>query len=82
MNRFKKELRRRGYKLECDYTTLPYKTIEAVQARAESVSYDIFSNTCGWICTRFDRDFSEIPDDFNQRHGWTIPEFDNPRFDY
>ena len=60
MNRFKMELRKRGFKLECDYECLPMNGIETVSANAEEASYSIYHIGAGWRVRRFARDFSEI----------------------
>lgn len=49
MNRFKKELRKRGYKLEQDYPSMPYSTdsnytIEAIKVDAEHFRYIMYCN--------------------------------------
>jgi len=41
MNRLKRELRRRGVKLECDYECLPFNGIQAVTVRSEDATYTI-----------------------------------------
>lgn len=47
MNRFKRETRRRGIKLECDYEWLPYNSIEAVQVDSTTAVITEYSNTMG-----------------------------------
>lgn len=45
MNRFKKELAKRGYKMEKDYPSMPYQTsmdfIEAITVNSELALYTI-----------------------------------------
>lgn len=47
MNRFKKELRKKGIKLECDYPYLPFEegglTIDTVRVNTETATVSIFS---------------------------------------
>ena len=63
MNRFKKELKKRGYKTEEDYDYLPYETapgvfIEAICIDASRARYTIYYDVIA-CSTQFD----------NQMHG-------------
>lgn len=55
MNRFKKEIRRRGIKLECDYEFLPYNSIETVEANAEDATIRTYHDCYGWSCIKMAR---------------------------
>ncbi|MBR6358033.1 MAG: hypothetical protein IKS11_00135 [Lachnospiraceae bacterium] len=55
MNRFKKEVRRRGIKLECDYEFLPYNEIETVVADAEKATVSTYHVSAGWDKIVFNR---------------------------
>ena len=60
MNRFKKELRKRGIKLECDYPYLPFDvsesvTLEAVTVRPDQAYISCYYNVVGWVRTYFNR---------------------------
>ena len=63
MTRFAKELRKRGYKLECDYPWLPYdigsSSIETVIVNSEDCTLHEWYNTMGWVTTKFDRQMKE-----------------------
>ena len=55
MNRFKRELRKRGYMLENDYEYLPYNGLETVVADAEQAQMRRFYDCYGWYNVEFDR---------------------------
>ena len=71
MNRFKKELRNRGYKLECDYEWLPFEGVEAVRVDSENAQAITYTNLVGAITTTFTR-AGELFDSFE--------DDDNPSF--
>lgn len=50
MNRLKKELRRRGVKLECDYECLPFEGVQAVTVRSEDATYTIHHTSISIEC--------------------------------
>lgn len=59
MNRFKKELNKRGYKMEKDYDSMPYEswdgtTLDAIVISAASVTYTRYY-TAIVLYTEFDR---------------------------
>lgn len=56
MNRFKKYVRKQGYKLESDYEYLPYKGIEAVIVDASHKCIRTYYNFYGWSYTVFNND--------------------------
>lgn len=61
MNRFKKELRKRGYKLEQDFECLPSpEGIECVKVDAECVKWSIYHISAGWAWVTFDRSFEGV----------------------
>lgn len=60
MNRFKKELRKRGYQLECDYPYLPFDGIETVRVISEVAMIAICHVSAGWVYIPFGRDFREV----------------------
>ena len=60
MNRFKKELRARGYKLENDYECLPCDGIETVVANAEAATLSIYHVSAGWLRVGFNRAMKEV----------------------
>ena len=52
MTRLKKEFRKRGLKLECDFEWLPYNGIETVEVDVEKAMLKIYHNSFGWsFCT-------------------------------
>ena len=59
MTRFAKELRKRGYKLECDYPWLPYYqgsvTLDTVVVNSNDCTLNEYYCETGWIITKFDR---------------------------
>ncbi len=56
MNRFKKEVRRRGVRLECDYEMLPSaEGIETVAVSSEKALVSVYHVSAGWTHIRFDR---------------------------
>ena len=65
MNRFKKEVRKKGFKLENDYPWLPYDmksvTLEGVTANAEKVRVINWYNVGAEIIT-FDRSMNTSVD--------------------
>ena len=52
MNRFKKELRVKGIKLENDYECLPYNGLETVIVDAETATVKTYYNNYGWTTVR------------------------------
>ena len=63
MNRFKKELAKRGYKMEKDYISMPYSTdnnytIEGIKVDAEHCRLITYYNVATLILI-FDRHFEE-----------------------
>lgn len=63
MNRFKKELRARGYMLENDYEYLPCNNIESVIVDSEQASMTIVYNVIDPVTVKFDRQMNEIEDE-------------------
>ena len=59
MNRFKKELRKHGVKLECDYECLPYNGIETVVVDSANATVSTYHLSAGWCKVCFNRAFSE-----------------------
>ena len=59
MNRFKKEIMKRGAKLESDYEYLPCNGIETVVANAEKATLSTYHVSAGWMTIRYGRDMSE-----------------------
>lgn len=59
MNRFKKEIRKHGAKLENDYEYLPCDGIETVVANAENATLSIYHVSAGWTRIRYNRDMTE-----------------------
>jgi hypothetical protein len=57
MNRFKKELQKRGYLLENDYPWLPFNETQAIKVDSESATYSVVK-TSVVVTFQFDRDFS------------------------
>lgn len=61
MTRVKKELRKRGAKLECDYDTLPFwvpgcgYAVEGVSVNVEEATYMIYVNVADPIRIRLTR---------------------------
>lgn len=71
MNRFKKELRKRGYKLEMDYPYLPCPIkkgssieIETVCVDSEKCMLSEWTNVFGWYHRVFTRSFEAIEIDY------------------
>ena len=68
MNRFKKELRKKGIKLECDYPFIPYEmkhvTLEAVEVDSEicTVAF-VFTSIIEIV--KFDRSMNPVPFEYN-----------------
>lgn len=60
MNRLKREIRKRGVKLECDYPTLPYNGIETVKVDSETATVGTWHICVGWTYVRFNRDMTFI----------------------
>lgn len=59
MNRFKKELRKRGVKLECDYPCLPFNGIETVVVDSANATVSTYHLSAGWGRVRFTRAFAK-----------------------
>lgn len=58
MNRFKKELRKHGVKLECDYPFFPYNGIESVVVDSEHAIVSTYHLSAGWGKVKVNRDFT------------------------
>lgn len=58
MNRFKREIRKRGEKLENDYEYLPYDGIETVKVDAEKATISYYHVSAGWEKIQYYRDMS------------------------
>lgn len=58
MNRFKRELRKHGVKLECDYQFLPYNGIETVVVDSERAIISTCHVSAGWWKIKVNRDFT------------------------
>lgn len=59
MNRFKKEIRKRGVKLECDYPMIPFNGLEAVIVHADEACVSEYHDCAGWCKTYFARDMQQ-----------------------
>ena len=59
MNRFKKELRKRGVMMENDYPYLPYGSLETVEVNSETCTVSCYYNVIGWEHTHYDRAMNE-----------------------
>lgn len=55
MNRFTKEVRKLGYKIESDYDTLPCGNIETAYCKADRACYYVFHYCMGLVTYKFDR---------------------------
>lgn len=55
MNRFKKEIRKRGVKLESDYEYLPYNGIHSVYVDASRALVRTYHISAGLCCVVFNR---------------------------
>lgn len=62
MNRFKKELRKHGVRLECDYDYLPYHGLETVVVDSEHCKVSRWWVYIGWAHHRYDRSMECYPD--------------------
>ena len=58
MNRLKKEIRRRGVKLESDYPYLPYEGLEAVHIDSERAIVSEYYSFYGWLTNKICPDLS------------------------
>lgn len=58
MNRFKKEIRKRGIKLECDYPYIPYNGLETVIVHSDKAIISEYHVCAGWVKTIVNRDFT------------------------
>ena len=58
MNRFKRELRKHGVKLECDYPFLPYNGIETVVVDSENAIVSTYHVSAGCGRIKANRDFT------------------------
>jgi len=58
MNRFKRELRKRGVKLECVYPFIPYNGLEAVVVHSDTATVSEYHDCAGWVRTVFNRDMT------------------------
>ena len=59
MNRFKKEIRKRGIKLECDYPMIPFNGLEAVIVHADTGIVSEYHDCTGWVKTIFNRNMNQ-----------------------
>jgi len=55
MNRFEKEVRKQGYKLDMDFPYLPYDGIDSAWCNAEKATYYVYHYGMGLITHHFDR---------------------------
>lgn len=60
MNRFKREVRKHGWKLENDYEYLPFDGIETVVADASTATVSVYHVSAGWMKVSFDRGMKEV----------------------
>lgn len=67
MTRYKKELKKRGFKLESDFPFLPYElktggTLETIKTEivAPFIVYKSYYCELGWCRTYLDKNFNEI----------------------
>lgn len=58
MNRFKKELRKHGVKLECDYPYFPFDGIETIVVDSENAIVSTYHLSAGWGKVKVNRDFT------------------------
>ena len=58
MNRLKKEIRKKGIKLESDYPFMPYNGIEAVKVDSENATISTYHVCAGWTIGKICRDLS------------------------
>lgn len=67
MNRIKKELMRKGVKLEHQYECLPYNGIQAVKVYSESASVAVFHTGIAlrWTLTRTGELIDTTPEEWN-----------------
>ena len=56
MNRLKKEIRKKGVMLECDYPFLPFDGLEAVKVDSEKAILSRYYVYAGWVRFRLGRD--------------------------
>lgn len=49
MNRFKKEIRKHGIKLESDYPFIPFNGLEAVIIHSDTATINEYHVCAGWI---------------------------------
>ena len=58
MNRLKKEIRKKGVKLECDYPFMPYDGLEAVKVDTEKATVGWYHVCAGWVVCQILRDLT------------------------
>lgn len=58
MNRFKKEIRKRGFKLESDFEYLPIDGLDSVNCNAANASYFEYYYCLGTVKYQFNRDLT------------------------
>ena len=58
MNRLKKEIRKKGVRLESDYPFIPYNGIEAVRVNSEQATISTYHVCAGWTVCRIRRDLT------------------------
>ena len=52
MNRLKKEIRKKGVRLECDFPFLPFNGIETVKIDSEKATINVYHVGAGWIVSK------------------------------
>jgi len=72
MNRFTRELRKRGYKIDNDFEYLPYNGLDHVEVHADLAEFWAFWYTLGLVRIHFGRNM--MPDDV------IYPDDGNPSF--
>lgn len=58
MNRLKKEIRRKGIKLESDYPFMPFNGLETVIVNSEKATISEYHVSAGWMVNKIGRDLS------------------------
>ncbi len=52
MNRLKKEIRKKGVKLESDFPFLPFNGIETIKVDSENATISEYHVSAGWIVSK------------------------------
>lgn len=52
MNRLKKEIRKKGVKLESDFPFLPFNGIETINVDSENATISEYHVSAGWIVSK------------------------------